>query len=164
VKTLYLLRHAKSSWDDASLTDHDRPLNERGRRAAAFMGRFFAEGDVSPELIVCSTSRRTRETLELLYPDHSLCPTVKFEELIYEAGTNTLRNVVAETSGEIVKLMLIGHNPGTESLINYLTGRLEPMPTAALAVISLDVEHWHHINNDSGKLVGVFRPRALMAE
>lgn len=159
---LLVLRHAKSSWNDASISDFERPLNDRGKRAAPFMGKFMAENRLVPDLIVSSPAARARATTELVAEAMEYSGDAVFDPDIYEASPNTLVRVVAEISDEYRTAMIVGHNPGLESLIYHLTGVFEPMPTAALAVIELNIESWGDVNGESGILLAIYRPRDLM--
>ncbi|MBP7416112.1 MAG: histidine phosphatase family protein [Pyrinomonadaceae bacterium] len=161
MKTLYLLRHAKSSWDDPAQTDFERPLNQRGTKAALFMGELMAKKGLEPSLIVSSPAMRAKTTAELVKDAGTFSAEIIFEKTIYEASPNALRQVVSEISDDHTSALLVGHNPGIEGFIGYLTGDLEPMPTAALAVIELKLEKWDEVNDGSGKLFDVYRPKEL---
>jgi phosphohistidine phosphatase len=162
MKKLLVMRHAKSSRDDASLADFERPLNDRGRRAAPFMGRFMAEKGLVPEVIISSPAARARATTELVAEAMEYSGEAVFDPDIYEASPNTLVRAASQIDDEYTTAMLVGHNPGLEGLIYHLTGVFEPMPTAALAVIDLDIESWGDIDGDSGRLSAIYRPRELM--
>ncbi|HRI02331.1 MAG TPA: histidine phosphatase family protein [Pyrinomonadaceae bacterium] len=161
MKTLYLLRHAKSSWDDPAQTDFERPLNGRGLKAAPFMGELMAKKGFEPSVIVSSTAIRAKTTAELVKNAGSFSAEIIFEKSIYEASPNALRQVVYETDNAHASALLVGHNPGIEGFIHYLTGQLEPMPTAALAVIEMNIKKWREINDGCGKLLDVYRPKEL---
>ena len=162
MKTLYLLRHAKSSWNDPIQTDFERPLNERGMKAAPFMGEMMAKKGFEPSVIVSSPAMRAKTTASLVRDVGSFSAEIIFEKNIYEASPNALRQVVSEIDDYHASALLVGHNPGIEGFIRYLTGHLEPMPTAALAVIDLDISKWHEINDGCGTLRQIFRPREEM--
>lgn len=159
MKTLYVLRHAKSSWDDSDLADFDRPLNDRGKTTAPFMGETMARYDLAPGLIISSPAVRARETAILVKEAAGLHSDIRHDERIYEASPQTLRKVAAAIDDSFESAMLVGHNPGMEGFIRLLTGRLESMPTAALAVIDLDVAAWGEIEPESGTLRRVIRPK-----
>lgn len=159
MKTIYLLRHAKSSWADPEISDFDRPLNERGLDAAPFMGRLIAERGFEIESIVTSPAKRAIHTAELVRDAAGLKSDIVRDERIYEASPRSLRQVAAELDDGINSVMLVGHNPGMEGFIRLLTSQTESMPTAALAVIELDVNAWQEIAPSSGKVVKVFRPK-----
>jgi len=123
VKTLYLLRHAKSSWDDPDLRDHDRPLNDRGRGAAPKMGKHMAEQGWLPQLVMSSTSQRTRETWDLLSPELDGAPDeVEFSEELYHAHAGTLLTLIEGLDDGWDSAMLIGHN--RTKVPHRSTGRL----------------------------------------
>lgn len=162
VKTLYLLRHAKSSWDDPAQTDFERPLNPRGLKAAPFMGELMAKKGFEPSVIISSPAMRAKTTARSVKDAGSFSAEIVFEKDIYEASPNALRQVVSEIGDDHASALLVGHNPGIEGFIHYLTGHLEPMPTAALAVIGLDIDKWCETNNNCGTLLHIFRPREEM--
>jgi phosphohistidine phosphatase len=161
MKTLLLLRHAKSSWDDASLKDFDRPLNERGSRAAPLVGRFMREQGVAPDLVLCSPARRTRETVALVAQAAHWDAPVRFDERIYEASVERLVEVISQIEEKANKALVIGHNPGMEELIFHLTGEEKRVPTAALAQVALDVEKWGKIHQGCGTLDWLVKPKQL---
>lgn len=160
-QTLYLLRHAKSSWKDDSLSDFERPLKSRGRDAAKLVGKKLASEEPRPQLIVCSPAARTRETLKLVIKKSGLQVEQRFDERIYEASLRDLLQVVSEIPEEVSVALLIGHNPGFEELLSYLTGELRPMPTAALAKIKLDVASWKDVRPSEASLESFVTPKEL---
>jgi phosphohistidine phosphatase len=162
MKRLFILRHAKSSWDDASLSDFERPLNEVGLDVAPFMGRYMAGHGYLPKAIVSSPARRARETAELIKINAGIGGDIRFDDRIYEASPNTLLQVASELGDDLDSALIVGHNPGIEGFIRHLTGQIEPMPTAALAVIDLDIDPWRKIGHNTGKIVTVIRPKAVM--
>lgn len=162
MKTLYILRHAKSSWDDMEMSDFDRPLNERGRKAAPFMGELMAEKGLEPYVILSSPAKRAKSTAQMVKSAGKFDAEIWYEDRIYEASPRALSEVVSETDDAYKSLMVVGHNPGIEGFIRYLTGKLEPMPTAALAVIDLNIDSWDLINEGRGELKKIFRPKDEM--
>ncbi|NOT46159.1 MAG: histidine phosphatase family protein [Acidobacteria bacterium] len=162
MKTLLIMRHAKSNWDDASLADFDRPLNDRGLRTAPFMGELMTSRDIRPDLVIGSPAKRAMQTALLVKDSAGLNCPIQFNERIYEASPLTLHGVVSELSDEYSSVLLVGHNPGMEGFIRYLTGRIEPMPTAALAVIELDAESWSDLTGETGRLTAIYRPKDEM--
>ncbi len=162
MKTLYVLRHAKSSWDYADLADFDRPLNARGRTAAPFIGEVMERYGFAPDVILASPAVRTRETASLVKNAAGLDAEIKHEERIYEASPQTLRQVLAAAGEEFESLMIVGHNPGIEGFVQYLTGKLESMPTAALAVVDLDIDRWEQTGSGRGRLRRIIRPKDEM--
>jgi phosphohistidine phosphatase len=158
MKTLFLLRHAKSSWKEVDVADFDRPLNERGGRAAPFMGRLLRERGFTPDIIVSSPARRARKTARLFKGAGEYTAPLVFDERIYEASPTTLLYIAAEADDSKGSIMLVGHNPGMEEAARVLTGQTEPMPTAAIAVIDLDIDSWKDIAAGRGSLRAIFRP------
>ena len=167
---LSLLRHAKSSWDDAATGDRDRPLNERGRAAAPAMGAWMAAHDLCPDVVTCSTAARTRETLGLVLPHWTPRPDVRFDDALYLAEPEDIAALVRSTKREIGHLMIVGHNPGIAVLAGDLAGsgdktalvRLAArFPTAGLAVIAFDAAGWGKIRRHQGRLVHFATPRSI---
>jgi len=167
VKHLYLLRHAKSSWKDTSLPDHDRPLAGRGRRATKAIARHLRIECIEPELVLCSTARRARETLEGIEPalgTAALC----LEDELYAAGAPGLLERLRRVPDAVESVMLIGHNPGLHEL-GLALARPSPTafelaakyPTGALAVLAFSAPTWHELDHDAGDLVDLVRPRDL---
>ncbi|WP_028064015.1 SixA phosphatase family protein [Solirubrobacter soli] len=162
---LYLLRHAKSSWADPALADHDRPLAARGRRAAAAIAAHMAEREIVPDLVLCSTSLRTRETYERLEAVLAGAP-VRYERRVYAASASELLELLRAVPDEIGSVLLIGHNPGIEELA-LAVARPSPtrddlqakFPTGALA--TLELSRWSELAPGCGSLVDYVRPRDL---
>jgi len=170
MKTLLLLRHAKSSWDDDSLTDHDRPLAPRGRRAAPLMARYMVENDHLPDLVLCSTSTRTRQTWAGVEDELAAEIPTEFVEELYLAGPGRMLRLLQHHGGDADVVLMIGHNPGSHELALALPDadrdrRVEKMyrkfPTAALAVIEFDVEDWADVVPGMGSLISFTRPKDL---
>lgn len=159
MKTLYLLRHAKSSWNEPALADFDRPLNDRGLRTAPLMGELMRQKGFIPDAILSSPAKRAKKTAKLVKSAANFGADINYDERIYEASPQSLRQVVSELKDTCDSALLVGHNPGMEGFTRYLTRRIEPMPTAALAVIDLDVDSWTAINDGTGQLRNVFRPK-----
>ena len=156
-----MLRHAKSSWDNANLSDFERPLNERGLKAAPLMGNVMKTNQFEPQIILSSPARRAEQTAILVKEAAGFDGDVKFEKRIYEASTAQLFEVVSEQNEKTESILLVGHNPGIENLIRALTGETHSMPTAALAVIDLETNRWSEINSLTGKLRTLIRPKEI---
>ncbi len=161
MKTLYLFRHAKSSWADASLADFDRPLNERGKEAAFLMGKVMRQRHVSPANVVCSPAKRTRKTLKVAFESAGLNSQVNLEEGVYLASAEKLFALLSNLDDSQESVMLIGHNPGLEDLVTGLTGRYERFPTATLTELELDIDCWRAIRMGCGRIVWLVRPKEL---
>jgi phosphohistidine phosphatase len=152
MRTLYLLRHAKSSWKDASLKDFDRPLKKRGREAAKSIGEVLKAEKIEDFLVITSTAVRARETTTIALKKYHAKVEVRFNQRIYEASPGTLLNIVHEIEDDRPVAMLVGHNPGFEMLLGFLTGQIHAMPTAALAKISFQTDSWKEVKADGGEL------------
>lgn len=162
MRTLLLLRHAKSSWKKPALRDHDRPLNARGRRDAPRMARLLTTEGLIPDVIACSTALRARRTAELVLESAAPDVPIVFTEDLYLAAPRAMLVVLRGMPAEAATVMLVGHNPGMESLLEVLTGRDETMPTAALARLDLDIDDWVEIDAGTGaRLVKVWRPKEI---
>ena len=161
MRTLYLLRHAKSSWKDLTVPDFDRPLKDRGRKAAKRIGKYLAAEKLSDPLVACSPAVRTRETAEIVLKHAHLPVEVRYEERIYEASLRDLVHLVSEIPDDKQVVILIGHNPGFEELLAYLTGEGRRMPTCALGKIKFDVASWKDIKEDHGTLDWFVTPKEL---
>jgi len=161
VKTLLLLRHAKSSWDDPDLADFDRPLNSRGIRSAKFLGELIHDREIRADRVVSSTSKRTKQTAVLVSQIGGL-PDVVYDDRIYEASVIRLIGLIGEFDDAFDSVLLIGHNPGIADLVRVLTGESHEIPTAALSQIALAIERWSDIVPACGKLEFVIRPKDLM--
>jgi phosphohistidine phosphatase len=162
MKRLYLLRHAKSSWDDASLADFDRPLNDRGLRAAPFMGELMAERGIRPDVIVSSPAKRAMQTAELVRESSGFDIRIDYDERIYEASLSTLLKVISQLPDDAQSALIVGHNPGMEGIARYLSGELQPMPTATLVSIKLRIDRWALVDEGTGMLEFVVRPKEEM--
>ena len=160
MKTLYLLRHAKSSWDDASLKDFDRPLNQRGLKAAPRIGVYLRQHKVRPDVVISSPAVRAKQTTKIVAEAAGLT-NVTFNEAIYEAGAQKLFHIVESFEDRVESALMVGHNPGFEELLAALTGENQRMPTAALACIELDVEKWSDLTAGAGKLKWLVRAKDL---
>ncbi len=167
MKTLYLLRHAKSSWDDSSLGDHDRALNARGRDDAAQLAEVVAKLEVPPELVLCSTAKRTRETLQLVMPGPAKVPT-EFRERLYLASAVTLLAAIQGIDEWRQSVMLVGHNDGLHHVARGLVSsgnadaarRLyQKLPTCGFIHLSFTAPNWAAIAPESGKLERFITPR-----
>ena len=168
--TLCLLRHAKSSWDDASIQDFDRPLAPRGEEAAPRMAAYMAAQGLQPELILCSPAVRARQTLALVLPKLAGQPSIEFEEGLYLASASALLARIRKVRGNTHCLLLVGHDPGMHGLAVELSGRGAPedlkslankFPTAGLAVISFRVSQWSQVKPKAGRLEQFMTPRRL---
>ncbi len=159
MKTLLLLRHAKSSKDDPNIADHDRPLNKRGQGDAPRSGQHLVDADLLPDLIFSSTSKRTRDTVELVVQASHYQGDILYSRVLYDAEPSDCLAALSNLPEKYQRVMLVGHNPGLEELLHLLTGQAQIMPTAALAEISLPVKTWSELGQQTrGILVSFWRP------
>lgn len=156
MKTLYLIRHAKSSWKDLTLDDFDRPLNKRGKHDAKLMGKLLHTKHIKPDLILSSPANRAMTTAQKLsesigYP----LKKIDYQPTIYEADVEKLLTVIREVDEGVNTLFLIGHNPSLNSLLDYLVAenRIENIVTTGMVEIELSIDRWSEISQASGVLV-----------
>jgi phosphohistidine phosphatase len=161
MKTLLLLRHAKSSWDQPSLRDYERPLADRGRRDAPRMGKALKERGPLPDSIICSPAARARETLAAFQKAAEIGTEPKFDEGVYGATSAELMGIVRKLPDGSGCALMVGHNPGFEDLVSRLSGTAEHMPTAALACITFDVDRWGDVEDGEGRLAWLMTPKTL---
>jgi phosphohistidine phosphatase len=161
MKTLFLLRHAKSSKDDPALEDFDRPLNKRGEQDSKAIGKYIRKKKLSPDLVISSPANRARQTTELVLKAAGLKIQPRFDERIYEASARLVLKVLSEIEANANAVMLVGHNPGFEELFEVLTGDGSRLPTASLACIELAVDKWKQVRPEIGKLKWLISPKEL---
>jgi phosphohistidine phosphatase len=162
VKLLSILRHAKSSWKDSSLEDHDRPLNKRGLRDAPRMGTLIREQGLVPDTILSSTARRARDTALAVAAEAGFPDEVRFTRRLYGADPDTCLESLRALPDATAHVLIVGHNPGLEVLLGALVGESHTLPTAALAVVELPVDSWTELGPPPlGSLRALWRPREL---
>ncbi len=162
MKTLSILRHAKASWKHSGLSDHARPLKKRGERAAPRMGELLIEEELVPQLIISSTAKRALKTTELVAEACQYDGEVQPEPGLYGAGPVGYIRILQEVPDVYQRIMVVGHNPGLEVLLEVLTGEAKWLPTAALAHIELPIDKWAEIREYiGGKLVELWEPKKL---
>jgi phosphohistidine phosphatase len=167
MKRIYLLRHAKSSWKDEDLADHDRPLDGRGRKAAKAMARHLRRESIQPELVLVSTALRVRQTLERIEPALGR-RSVRVEAALYGASARSLLERLRAVPDTVSSVMIIGHNPGLQQLAVDLARPAPELsavrlkfPTGALATLAFDSAHWADLDAGTAELVAFVRPRDL---
>ena len=161
MKTLFLLRHAKSSWKDQSLPDFERPLNHRGKKATDKLGRYLKDELIVPDLVLSSPAVRARETIERVMKAANWIADVRFDQRIYEAGGLGLLEVVSQIENDHKTVLLVGHNPGIEELLMLLTGESKKVRTAALIKLELKSSKWATAADKRAKLAWRIKPRDL---
>jgi len=168
-KQLFVLRHAKSSWEDPGLDDHDRPLAPRGRRAVKLLGQHIHDSGITPDLVLCSSSRRTLETLESVAPGGD----VLIEPELYAASASEIIERLRQVPDEVWSVMVIGHNPASQTLVlrlvgddpagsdgSYLSDVQRKFPTGALATLSFTCA-WSELAPGRAQLAAYVRPKSL---
>jgi phosphohistidine phosphatase len=163
MKTLLLMRHAKSSWKEPELADHERPLNKRGKLNAPRMGRLLREQELTPDLIVSSTARRARQTADAVADLSGYQGELRLEDELYAAPAETCLEVLQALPDDAPDcVMLVGHNPGLEELLELLTGDMPALPTGAIAQVALPIERWRDLTADvEGRLLNLWSPKEL---
>ncbi len=163
MKSLLILRHAKSSWSHPNLADHDRPLNKRGKRDAPRMGKLLRQEELTPDLIISSTAERAIATAEEAAQESGYeADELKVTRYFYHAAPEMYVTVLQELLASLNRVMVVGHNPGMAELVEDLTGETVRMPTAALAHVALPIDAWDQLRLDTaGKLVSYWEPRSL---
>ena len=167
MKRLILTRHAKSSWDDPLTPDHDRPLNERGKAAAADLGQWLASRDYIPGEVLCSDALRTRKTFSGIAPALPGTPVLELKPALYHAGPDVMMAVLKHARGDCV--MVIGHNPGIAEFAHRLVSKT-PMsseftkyPTGATLVVDFAIDAWSEVAFGQGVTVDFVVPREIAA-
>jgi phosphohistidine phosphatase len=169
-KRLILLRHAKSAWDNPSIADFERPLSNRGRKAAPLIGAYLARRSMIPGLVLSSSANRAAETLDLVSAGWQTKPIVKKLKSLYLAMPREMLRRVQAVGREPDCVMLVGHNPGIADLANWLCahGKAEQraslarkFPTAAIAVLEFDVEDWAEVDAETGRLIDFTTPKQI---
>jgi phosphohistidine phosphatase len=164
MKRLLVLRHAKSSWKDPDLPDHDRPLNKRGRHDALLMGKLLKYEDLKPDLIISSSATRAKKTAELVTKECNYKGEIVINQALYEAEPKEYLKILEELSVTYKTVLMVGHSPTVEETIEMITNSSDViMPTCALAHIRLPIENWADINKQKikGKLAKVWKPKEL---
>jgi phosphohistidine phosphatase len=161
MKTIWLIRHAKSSWKDLSLNDFDRPLNSRGKRDAPFMGKRLHSLGFMPDNVFSSPAKRARLTAmeicrSILFPVEN----IQLEQRIYGAGTSDLLHLINTQEDNTNTVCIFGHNPTLTDFSNYLSSdNISTIPTCGIVEISFETDYWSEISRDLGKLVRFDYPK-----
>ncbi len=165
MKTLLILRHAKSSWKNLSLSDHERPLNKRGKRDAPRLGKLLAKNDLIPDLIVTSSAKRALTTAKMVAASSGYKQEIMVTRHLYNADPGDYLAVLREKGGAHDCVMVVGHNPGIEILVEDLVGEHKRMPTAAVAHVVLPVTKWAELSPETtGRLLNFWCPQTLNQE
>ena len=168
MKTLYVLRHAKSDWGDESLPDFERPLNHRGQKAARAVGHEMAARGIHPDLVITSPAVRAKQTVERVLHGYGEDLPVTEDRRIYEAATSALIDIVRNAPGDADRLLIVGHNPGFKEIVVALSEpsalreeATQKFPTGALAEIRFSIDRWSDLAPGTGQLEDLIKPRDL---
>lgn len=162
MKTLLLLRHAKSSWDEEGLPDHDRPLNRRGKREAPMVGQYLQECGLVPDLILTSSAKRAHKTALKVAAACGYTGEIAVLPELYDAALEECIACMHPVSDKVDRAMLVGHNPCLQDLVGLLTGGHARMATCAVARIDLDIPSWNSLSSQTrGTLVSLWRPQRI---
>lgn len=173
MKTIFLLRHAKSSWKDPGLADIDRPLNKRGKKSAKTLAAHMAAEGIQPDLVLCSAAKRTLSTLRRVRKGFGADVATIVDESYYHAGVGDWMRHLLDIKPGVQSAMIIGHNPGIEELAHHLIGggdedaygRLSfKYPTGGLAVMTANIGNWRTLKRGSARLVSFVCPRDLASD
>ena len=166
MKTLLILRHAKSSWNDPTVDDHERTLNARGQKDAPRMGDLLRELRLVPDVIISSDAVRAQLTTEAVAEAIGFTGEIRLDRQLYLAGPADIIAVLGTVETSAARtVMIVGHNPGLEQLVELLTGEPNDLPTAALAQIALPIRRWRDLTASTrGRLVDLWRPKDLDSE
>ena len=162
MKTLLIMRHGKSSWKNKDLEDHERPLAKRGLRDSRLIGEIIQEKELIPQKILVSSAVRTTQTAQIF------CETIGYQgeisalDSLYLAESDAYIAELKKLPDSIERVMVVGHNPGLEYLLQELSGRIEALTTGVLAFVSLTIDHWADLDGQvSGELIELWRPKEL---
>lgn len=162
MKTLLIMRHAKSSWENSDYSDFEQPLNEFGLKAAPFMGNIIYKNGLQPDLIISSPAKRAKQTAVLIKAVAEIKANIEYREELYGARASAFLDVTSDIKETHESVLIIGHNPELERFIHLLTSEQQSMPTASFAIIKLNIEKWSEMTANCGQLELVVRPRDLM--
>jgi phosphohistidine phosphatase len=162
MKTLLLMRHAKSSWKHQELVDHERTLNKRGKKDAPLMGKLILEKELVPQLILSSSAVRAQLTAEAIVETVNYTGAVELIDSFYMAEPNTYLEKLRKLPNDLERVMIIGHNPGLEGLVQILSHQVESLSTSAIAYLVLPIKDWSELSEDTdGELIELWKPRDL---
>ncbi len=163
MKELLVMRHAKSSWNNVSLTDYQRPLNKRGKIDAQNMGRLLKQLDLTPQLILCSTAERALTTAEFVAISSDYEADLQLCEQFYLAEPETYLTELRRVNDQYGRVLVIGHNPGMEELVEMLSGQLTHFTTANIAHIRLPIDNWSSFTEEiTGTILNLWRPKEIL--
>ena len=165
MKTLFIMRHAKSSWNYPERSDYDRPLNARGKRDAPRMGQYLRQEGLVPDRILTSSARRARKTADKVAQSCGYTGKVKKLDTLYDTVPGVYFETLQALPEKYRRVMVVGHNPTMEQLVNHLTGEIKRMPTAAIAHIELSIQSWETLDLwTKGTLRNLWTPKTLFSD
>ena len=164
------MRHAKSSWDDSELADHDRPLAPRGRKGAGLIAQHMKKSGLEPSVVLCTSALRARQTLELIRPALAKGTAIKIEPKLYGATSNELMTRIRRLSPTAASVLVVGHNPAIQDLVLELASGSKELgairakfPTAALVVLDAPIDEWRQLAPGEASIVDFVTPKSLKA-
>ena len=164
-KTLLLMRHAKSSWKNEKLKDFDRPLKHRGEEAAKMMGKSLVMAELVPQVILSSPARRAKQTAEIVAAESKFKGELKFVESFYMGEPDNYIKGLNELPDQVERVLVVGHNPGEEALLQMLDGKVDSLTTGSLAALSLDIKRWADLTKTTvGELISFWDPDEIDLE
>ena len=160
MKILILMRHAKSSWKDHEISDKDRPLKKKGKKDAQMMAKLLVEKELLPQKMLVSSAKRASRTAEIIIEETEIKIPVEYLDQLYMAEVQVCFDLLQSVPDELERVMVIGHNPSLECLMQVLSGQIESLPTGAAALISLPIKSWKELNPETkGDLIDLFKPK-----
>lgn len=164
MKKLLLMRHAKSSWKDSEIPDHERPLKKKGQKDTEEMGKLLKSKDLKPDLILCSTAKRAKETAEIMAKTCKCEKDIVYLDSLYMAEPSDILNAIRDQGKDHKTVLVIGHNPGMEAFLQIINGGVESLPTASIAYVGAQLENWKDLGkhkDDEVKIKKLWRPKDL---
>jgi phosphohistidine phosphatase len=162
MKTLILMRHAKSSWKDHTLGDVDRPLKKRGKKDAQEMAKILVDKELLPQKMLVSSAKRARRTAEIVIEETKKDIPVEYLDQLYMAEVSVYFDLLSNLPDDLERVMVVGHNPGLESVVQFLRSEIESMPSCAMALISLPIKSWKELTSTTkGDLIDLYKPKQL---
>jgi phosphohistidine phosphatase len=156
------MRHAKSSWKDESLADHERPLKKRGKKDSKLIAKVIKKKDLIPDLILCSSAVRTKETVEVLADVLDYDGEIIYSDELYMGEPQDFVNALKDLDEKYETVLIVGHNPGLEAYLQIIDGEIEAVPTGGLGYLVLVLDDWKDISLDTmGDLIGFWKPKEL---
>ncbi|MCK5110576.1 MAG: histidine phosphatase family protein [Arcobacteraceae bacterium] len=159
MKTLYIIRHAKSSWKDLTLNDFDRPLNKRGKLNAPLMGDILKDKNIVPNMIISSPAKRAKTTAKIIADKINFSKSIIFDKNIYEASIHNLHRIITKVDDENNILFLFGHNPSLNMLVESFVDFDENIPTCGVVEIEFNCDKWMDISQKNAKLISFDYPK-----